>query len=476
MYKQGLWKRCFCCIAAAAAAAGVFSASFDGTGLRSSAAPESEEYEQRLAQLDKEQDALDKKINDAEKHSDKQQDKLDAVTAKLSSLRAEQSELEELNSRIISEMVEVDADLREISHELEQQENAIRQEVNAYSGRLRALYLAGAGSYADIIFTSDDFFDVLMRTELVKRVAEHDKNTIDGLLEKLRSIKSRKEEAAERSAQLKERTQEYSDRRQQLEKSIADQNALEEKYRDELEKAGILTEQLAEESRRLEEERAEVSRKASEAVTTTTATAASAAGTTAAASTKKTAADDTGTTAVSSAETEAPVTAASSAETQTTSKTTTATAKTTSASTTGTTAATTAVTTPVPDSDRAAKIKKVLDYALSNVGGTYVWGGASYRACDCSGLTMLAYHQIGIEIPHWTVTQCQQGWAVSYSDLQPGDLVFFGGSSYNSVYHAAMYIGNGQIVHAENSQTGIVISDLARFSIWNPIAYLRRLI
>lgn len=473
MHGRNVLKRCFLCFAAAAA--GVFCVSPESGRLAPSAAQDAAAYDQRLAELDSEQAELDSRLAAAESRADAGQDKLNAVTAKLKSLRDEQSELEQLNQRIIAEMVETDADLRETAHLLEEQEAALKEEVNDYSGRLRALYLAGSESYADIIFTSKDFFDVLMRTELVKRVAEHDKTTIDGLLEKLREVKARKEEAEARSSELKAKTQEYSERREQLEKSIAEQKALEEKYSDELEAAGILTDELAEESRRLEEERAEVSRKASEAMTTTTSeTTASTTAAAAASTTKKTTAAPAGnteTTTKKSAVTEAPEVTASETETTAAAKATTK--ATTAAAAKATTKATTA---PAVSNDRDAKIKKVLDYALSNVGGTYVWGGASFRACDCSGLTMLAYHQIGIEIPHWTVTQCQQGWAVSYSELQPGDLVFFGGSSYSSVYHAAMYIGGGQIVHAENSQTGIVISDLARFSRWNPIAYMRRLI
>ena len=466
MFLRGMLKRCVCCAAAAAVTAALFSAVQNGSELRSSAAPESENYEQRLAELDREQAELDEKLSAAESRAGAEKDKLDAVAAKLKSLKSEQSELEELSTALISEMVETDADLREVTHQLEEQENAIRGEVKNYSARLRALYLAGTGSYADIILTSEDFFDVLMRTELIKRVAGHDRETVDRMLEKLREIQTKKDEVEKKSEELKAKTGEFSERRQQLEKSIEEQDSLTEKYSAELEKAGMLTDELAEQSRRIESERAEVSSKAAEATTTTTTTTTT---TPKATTTKKTSASQT----ESSTETTAVTTSVTKAPEETVTE---APKTTTTAATKATTTTTTTTSAPAPANDRAAKIKKVLDYALSNVGGTYVWGGASFRACDCSGLTMLAYAQIGINIPHWTVTQCQEGWAVSYSDLQPGDLVFFGGSTYSSVYHAAMYIGNGQIVHAENSRTGIVISDLARFSIYNHIAFLRRLI
>ncbi len=474
MYGHGLIKKYMCCIAAALLAAGAVSLSQSGSEMSASASPESNEYEQRLAELDKQQAALDEKLAAAEGDAASRQEKLNAVSEKLKSLKAEEKEIEEYSSKLIDEMVEADDSLRQVSHRLEEQETAIKKEVKEYSERMRALYLAGSGSYANIILTSGDFFDVLMRTELVKRVAGHDKETIERLLEEQRTIENTKAEIEKKSNELKNKTAEYSARREQLEKSIEEQKQLTEKYQAELEKLGLLSDELAEQSRQLEEERAEVSSKAAAATTTTTTTTAATtttAGTSKATTTQKSTTETTASTART--------TTVTAGEKQTeTAKTTTqaATKATTAAATKATTAATTASAPVSQTSDRDAKIKKVVDYALSNVGGAYVWGGASYRATDCSGLTMLAYAQIGINIPHWTVTQAQQGWAVSYNELQPGDLVFFGGSSYSSVYHAAMYIGGGKIVHAENSNTGIVISDLARFSVWNPISCMKRLI
>ena len=73
---------------------------------------------------------------------------------------------------------------------------------------------------------------------------------------------------------------------------------------------------------------------------------------------------------------------------------------------------------------------------------------------------MLAYAQVGISLPHYTGTQVTYGRAVTYDQMQPGDLIFYG--TYGNVYHVAMYIGNGMIVHAESTATGIVISYAAR--------------
>ena len=134
---------------------------------------------------------------------------------------------------------------------------------------------------------------------------------------------------------------------------------------------------------------------------------------------------------------------------------------------------------PEPDptpSNRDQQISTVVNYAKSMVGGRYVWGGSQFGATDCSGLVMLSYAQIGISLPHLASAQAGYGTSVSYSNIQPGDLVFYGGSSYSSIYHVAMYIGDGKIVHAESSATGIVISYYDSVARYNNVTCIKRLI
>lgn len=96
--------------------------------------------------------------------------------------------------------------------------------------------------------------------------------------------------------------------------------------------------------------------------------------------------------------------------------------------------------------------------ALSYVGNPYVWGGTSLtNGVDCSGFTMQIMAKYGIYLPHLASAQAAYGRSVSTSELQPGDLIFYGSSSYIS--HVAIYIGNGQIVHASNRRDGIKVSN-----------------
>lgn len=95
-----------------------------------------------------------------------------------------------------------------------------------------------------------------------------------------------------------------------------------------------------------------------------------------------------------------------------------------------------------------------VNYALAQVGDAYVYGAAGPDAFDCSGLTMMAWAQGGVGLPHSSSAQYNMGTPVSQGDLQPGDLVFY----YSPVSHVGIYIGNGQIVHAANPSSGVEVS------------------
>jgi cell wall-associated NlpC family hydrolase len=95
-------------------------------------------------------------------------------------------------------------------------------------------------------------------------------------------------------------------------------------------------------------------------------------------------------------------------------------------------------------------------YAKAQVGKSYVYGAAGPDAFDCSGLTMAAWSQAGVSLPHNSGAQYSSGQQISESELQPGDLVFY----YSPISHVGMYIGNGQVVNALNPGSGVQISGL----------------
>lgn len=100
---------------------------------------------------------------------------------------------------------------------------------------------------------------------------------------------------------------------------------------------------------------------------------------------------------------------------------------------------------------------ELVNYALQFVGNRYVWGGESLtNGVDCSGFTMKIYQKYGIYLPHSSRAQPGHGTKISRDQIRPGDLIFYGNGS--SINHVAIYIGNGQVVHASNARDGIKIS------------------
>jgi peptidoglycan DL-endopeptidase CwlO len=89
--------------------------------------------------------------------------------------------------------------------------------------------------------------------------------------------------------------------------------------------------------------------------------------------------------------------------------------------------------------------------AKSKLGSPYVWAAAGPDSFDCSGLTMWAWAQAGVSLPHSSSMQYGSGTKVSVSSLQPGDLVFYG----SPIHHVAIFVGGGQVIHAP--QTGDVV-------------------
>ena len=86
----------------------------------------------------------------------------------------------------------------------------------------------------------------------------------------------------------------------------------------------------------------------------------------------------------------------------------------------------------------------VVQAALTQVGSSYVWGGAAPGGFDCSGLVMWAFQQAGISLPHSSQAQAEGGQPVALSDLQPGDVLTF----YSDASHSGIYVGDGMVIHS----------------------------
>jgi cell wall-associated NlpC family hydrolase len=96
-----------------------------------------------------------------------------------------------------------------------------------------------------------------------------------------------------------------------------------------------------------------------------------------------------------------------------------------------------------------------LKYALAQIGDRYVFGAAGLKYWDCSGLTMMAFRQSGVSLPHSSAAQSRMGKKVSIHSLKPGDLLFFG----RPVSHVGIYLGGGKMVHAPRSGSRVKVAD-----------------
>lgn len=103
----------------------------------------------------------------------------------------------------------------------------------------------------------------------------------------------------------------------------------------------------------------------------------------------------------------------------------------------------------------------VIGFLKAQLGDAYVLGATGPNAWDCSSLVQAAFKQVGVDLPRVSQDQSMQGTEVSLSNLQVGDILYWGAKG--SAYHVGVYIGNGQYLDAANPSKGVVIQDLSGY-------------
>ncbi len=410
-------------------------------------------YEKQLQELEKDQRELQNKIDQADDNINSQREKLNNVVKQLEVISKKIKTSEKYSLEIEEDICKIDEQMRKTQYDLSDKEDNIKKGVNGFMNRVRSMYLAGTDSYSEILINSSDFYDILMRMELIKRVASHDNETIDGLIKQKEEIDLTKSTLEKQKENLLNKSKKYSEEQKKLSEEYEKFLSMQNEYGLSITSLESSKDELQSKIDRLMQE---YEAKQTTAASKTTKAATSSASKTSANSNK-------------------PKKTTTTKKAVTTKKETTTAPKTTTKKTT--TNAPSPSPAPTPStSDYDSKINILMSTAKSMVGGAYVWGGTSPYATDCSGLTMQCYAKIGINLPHLASAQANYGTSVSYSNMKKGDLIFFGGSSYSSIYHVAIYIGDGMMIHAENSNTGIVISYVSSFAQYNNITCIKRLI
>lgn len=111
------------------------------------------------------------------------------------------------------------------------------------------------------------------------------------------------------------------------------------------------------------------------------------------------------------------------------------------------------------DINASGRAKKAIDFAKAQLGDPYVYGGEGPNGWDCSGLMQAAWRAAGVSIPRVVGPQYAATKKISMSQLQPGDLVFYGDMSHNG-----MYLGNGKVIHSPRPGKSVEITGLGGFS------------
>ncbi len=112
-----------------------------------------------------------------------------------------------------------------------------------------------------------------------------------------------------------------------------------------------------------------------------------------------------------------------------------------------------------------------LKYALQQIGDIYVWAAAGPTRWDCSGLTMRAFQKAGVSLPHSSRVQVKYGKSISYSNVKPGDLLFFG----KPISHVSIYMGGGKMVQAPRPGKRVEVVPLTKMFGRKPFVGARRL-
>ena len=332
-------------------------------------------------------------------------------------------------------IADYDVQIADTQVQLEQAQAEAESYYQLFCERVRDTEETGSVSYWSILFDAASFSDLLDRINFVKDVVNYDNSVVD-------SLEAARQQVADTEAQLEQEKaaqetalaelesqqaaiQEASDKNDALlaeiqanQATYADQLAELEAQSDDLDGIIVLTKE------QYEAEQAEARRKAEEEANKPQETTSSAS--------NSNSSNSSSSDSASSSNTSNSASNSSSDDSDSSSA-------------------------PVSGNGSA-----VVDYAMQFVGNPYVWGGTSLtNGADCSGFTMQVYRHFGVSMSHSSWAQKSAGVAVSASEAQPGDLVFYRSSGSATGGHVGIYIGNNQIISALGSKWGICISSIS---------------
>ncbi len=200
MKAQRLIKRAFTCIIALALSFGIFS-QISSSNFETSASKVSEAKE-KVEEYQAQQDEYDRQIKETEDDIAKEEENQKAIKKQMNTIQKTIQSLDEYISELQANIDNLNTQIDETQTLVDAKKAEIDSGINDFKKRLRAMYIAGNDSYTSIILGAEDFYDVLMKVELVKRVADHDNKIIDKLIAVKDEYEASKEKLEGQKAQV----------------------------------------------------------------------------------------------------------------------------------------------------------------------------------------------------------------------------------------------------------------------------------
>ncbi len=338
------------------------------------------------------------------------------------SLQTQLSDLMTDMNVLQTQLVENGEQIIQVQAQLEESEKKQEKQREDMMLRIKYMYEEGAGANLEKVLKSGTIREMLTQAEYAQKIHEYDRTQLEEYVATVNKTKELKQTLEEKQASLEQTAAEYEVQQTQLNTLITEKSEEIQNLDEQIQKAAA--EAAAEAARRAEEERRkqeEAQRAAQQNLSTNTNTTNNSNTTNTTGNTENT---------------------GGGSQEQTPEEPSTPTTPTPQAPQTPT------VSEPSSNSGNAASIRQtIVNAAWSQIGVPYVWGGNSPGVgLDCSGLTQYAYRTAGLSIPRTDITQLNAGRITS--NPQPGDICWTPG-------HVAIYIGNGQMIEAQ--QTGVPI-------------------
>ncbi len=321
---------------------------------------------------------------------------LDKVMAQIGQLDSEIIQNIDKLDKLNSEIGAKESEVKNKQEQITKLENDIEKEQELYNQRLRNYYINNnVGSFLMVVLESSSFSDFMERVERVKSIAQYDKELKTTLKDSISKTDKEKKDLETILTSIKDDKAQVEIDKQNLENKKNEATELMNKYKDEIKaEEDRIENERQEELQRIEAEKLRLEEEA-----------------------RKKAEEQ------KKDEPDRPSRGDDSS---------------------------------IPQGSYALG-DGIVAYAKEFMGTPYVWGANGPNSFDCSGFTRYVYRHFGLSIPRTAASQQDTGRAVSYNELRPGDLVFFG----NPAYHVGIYVGGGKYIHAPESGDVVKISNLA---------------